>query len=366
VQPIGYSPTMILLASAASVGLPGVLAISAGSVGGDWPGQAELTIVPTNGPTTYGPASWYPDMVAWSLVGRASHVGFWPAASLLTDLGGSQASLVGDFAAPGSQALLYTNTVAGPYDVFDGWTQMSFVRFNSATGPFISGRHRVFMWAHMAPSVNQVVTFSADLAYEYGGSSPQALASAQPIATFAPAIASGAPGAFGAQPSRAFTLIDLGEIGVPSAQADYTTPLRLRVWSSVPSQANVYAAGSAQVEIAGMYLLPVEGAAGILPRGLAQPTISNPMVFNPAFDLDARKGRVLSYTSNTPTSPIAELAAHYRGAMPYVGASTAKLDLIGGHRKVASGATSPLVYGSRAFAAVSVRYRPRFMFLKGL
>jgi hypothetical protein len=357
VQPIGYSPTLILLASAASIGLPGVLTISAGSVGGDWPGQAELLITPTAGPTTYGPASWYPDMLGWSLGGRPSHVGYWQAASLISVYGGTVASLIGDFAAPASQALAWN--LGAAFINLGSLSYFAHLKFVTGSGPFLEGRHRVYAYAKLTPSQLTTDYLAADLVYDSGA----ALASAQPLATLAPAVASGAPGAWGAQPSSGYQLLDLGEVQ-PEAQASGFPGAAqyLRLWWTTPS----LMVATQTVQIGGVYLLPQDGPAGILPRGVVQPTIGAPSTFT-TFDLDARAPQRAHALGSASGPPISNLGARYRGGMPYVGASTVRLDLLGGDRKAAaSGATSPVVYGSRAFAAVSVRYRPRFLFLKGI
>ena len=352
VSPFGYLPTQIILASAASVGLPGRLAIPAGSVIGDVPGLAELLVNPTTGPTTFSPGSWYTDLVGWSIAGRASHQAFWQAASLALTFGGTIASVIGDFAAPASQAVAINNSAA--LNGAGAFTHFVYVPFVTGSGPFLEGRHRVFVWAKLTPSQNSGYQFYADLTYNRNA----ALASAQPVASLAPAVASGAPGAWGAQPSSGYTLLDLGMVEPdPQASAFPGATQYLRIWSMTPS----HMVATQTLSIGGIYLLPQDGPGGVLPRGLAYPTITSPLFF-PALDLDARSGRTMSLLASTPLS---EQGGHYRGGMPFVGPSTVGLDLLAGHRAVASGATSPVVFGSRSYAQVSVTYRPRFAFVRG-
>jgi hypothetical protein len=67
VMPFGYLPTTILLASVASIGLPGVLAIPNASIFGDVPGLARVVIQPSS-PTGFGGATWLPDRDRKSVV----------------------------------------------------------------------------------------------------------------------------------------------------------------------------------------------------------------------------------------------------------------------------------------------------------
>src|SRR6185503_19490240 len=81
-QPYGYWPTMILLASAASIGGPGVLSLNlGGSIFGDAPGLAEVFIAPTS--ATSFVATQRTDSVMWSLGARPSFQAFWSPASAI-------------------------------------------------------------------------------------------------------------------------------------------------------------------------------------------------------------------------------------------------------------------------------------------
>jgi hypothetical protein len=186
-------------------------------------------------------------------------------------------------------------------------------------------------------------------------------------------VASGNPGAFGAQPSPAYTVLDLGELTMPAIASGLPEErgANVRLWVS-PATSNV-GVSSSLISIGGMWLQPLDGPAGILPRGLVLPTIGLPngsgMVAEGLL-VDAINPRV-NITSGDINTDIAvgEAAGFYRGRLPYVGASTVQLDIMGAARRtgtVLGQATGPLAMTSPNYISVSVRYRPRFTFMKGI
>lgn len=347
VKPLGYWPTQIILASVASVGLPGQLAIDTAKLLGDVPGLGILRVTPTNGATTFADGgSWYPDLIGWSLSSPSTTFeSFIPAASLVGQvLGTGTVASIGY--APGGKSNQQIDALEDGWRI--GWTRAY------TGGARVTGRFHAFAWARLTPSQALPWYMSADLS---GFQTEHALASAAPVATLAPAVASGAPGAYGAQPSRAFTLLDLGEVVAPPTPevSDWT----LRLWAAAPTT-NVGVA-TPIVECAGAFLLPL-GNAGLMPRGLAWPTIANPVIRS-GLRVDAPTGFAILVTSG---DSVIDNAREYRGNLPRVGASTLALSLLGGGRKAASGATTPLVHNAPLYAPVSLTYRPRFAFVKGL
>jgi len=111
---------------------------------------------------------------------------------------------------------------------------------------------------------------------------------------------------------------------------------------------------------------------GVLTRGLCLASHSSAS-YTARLDLSAVDG---VQTLESPTSAVASRlplrpAAGHLGVPPRVGASTVQLDFnIAGHQIVGVNdqipSFSPIVRGEPYFAQVSVRYRPRFAFLKGL
>lgn len=351
VMPFGYWPTWITLASGASIGLPGRLSIPAASIVGDAPGFARLVVQPTT-PTSFAAGSWVTDMLAWGLGGQASFVGVIGAGQLLTGI--SPASMVNDQAGLASQRLdLYPAANQG------GWTTMAYLDIATVIEPAYRGRYRAFVLARPGEPSSLPWFLSVDAV---GGlQTTRALASAQPIATVA-----WDSGPSGISASPAFQIVDAGELTLPLAASGQTQAQRIRVWMSPPTS-NV---GIVQplFSIGGLCLIPLDGGAGILPRGLAQPSLLTPSVGRFAIDSEARTAVVAGLNSDLSAglAPLGDAFAYYQGDLPKITPSTVGLDLLAGQRKAASGATAPLAWTARSFGAVSVAYQPRFQFMKGV
>jgi hypothetical protein len=364
VQPFGYWPTEILVASAASVGMPGVLTLPAaagGSLFGDVPGLARITIQPTAA-TNYSAATFAPDMIAWSLGGQPSFSAFYPAASLQADTGNFSATLLGHQFAPGSQAQQLLSVGADTQ-----FKSAVIATIGQALEPAYRGRFRLYAFTHIsAPTTNLAssgvrVWLAGDVV---GVATAAALGSAGPVA-----IANSWTASLGAGPetaSNAYHLSDLGEVSVPRTASGLSQNNFVRLFIQLPSQA---AGTIAHVAVGGLYLQPVDAPAGVLPRGLIQPntTFIAPTVGR--LTLDAINGRGLigqpagDLASQVPLYPA---DANHRGVYPRVSPSVVRLDILGAARPINTTATGPLIRSAPHFAAVSVSYRPRFTFLKGL
>jgi hypothetical protein len=358
VQPLGYMPTEILLASVASVGLPGKMTIPGGSILGDVPGLGNLLVQLTNAPPTNYPAgTWGTDFMAWSLGARASFSAYLPAASF-TSLGEfSAASLAGDKFAPASQGYQIV-----PSQNLANWKVVAYLQFGSLgqLSPAYRGRFRVFTWAKLGPSQPLPWYVSADVT-EYDN---RALASVAPIATLAPAVASGNPGAYGAQPSPAYSLLDLGELAIPAHGSGASVNPKLRLWIS-PATSNAGVA-TTTITFGGVYLLPLSEAAGVVPRGIVVPTTNTGTTMEAPF---IRVNAIRQEITLDGPPQSADLLAQYRGLFPYVGPSSAQVDLLIGERPLGVAATGPV---ARSFnerndgVTVSLTYRPRFAFVRGI
>jgi hypothetical protein len=323
VQPFGYLPTFITLASVASVALPGVVSIPNASIIGDAPGLTEITIAPSS-PTSYPIGTWPLDMLAWSLGGRASFKSFWPAASLASAISGS---LIGDLFAPASQAV-----GVFPAPTLGAWTHVAFADIPASLEPAYRGRFRLFTWANLSASQANGWSMAADIMP--AGNVGAALASSGRVATLAPDVR----GAQVAAASPAYSLLDLGELTLPPLGSGIAQPLRIRLWTDVGgTNAGI---ASPMLTIGGLFLLPVDGPAGILTRGLAQPSIA-PIgsvgrlnlsgIRGDAF-IGAATGDIGSY------APLGDARVYYRGAMPKVGGSTLQLDLLAANRRMGADA----------------------------
>lgn len=357
VQPFGYWPTQILLASAASIGLPGFLAVPGASVIGDAPGLAVVNIIPTV-PSFYTGVEWFPDMVAWSLGGPSGFTHHLRPASL-TAQALNAASLAGDVRSVSSQALV------GVLAQTSGWRHRAFYTIPTSIGTFYRGRHRLYAWLKLVPSYGLPIQVAGDTAFSISDSS---LASAGPVATLAPHVSSGiGTGGFGAQPSNSFALVDLGEISMPPAASGAEGDVYVRLWANVGTS-NV-GVGTVQLNVGGLELLPLADAAGVMPRGLAYPTIGLTNSYtSPRFD--GIRGEALQRSYAAAPAVIQDAYVHYRGVLPRVGATTRQLTLLAGDRRIDlasfAAADKPLIRSGPNRAAVSVHYRPRFSFLKGL
>jgi hypothetical protein len=351
VQPFGYMPTTILLASAASVGLPGQLAIPNASIIGDVPGLVDLLISAT-GATDYGGGT--PDGVLYSLAPRPSFIGFIPAASLtpqnVISAGGVAPTLTGDAFAPGSQA--WQVKVDGN---ITEWNSRLQAIIPTALEPAYRGRHRLFVYARLSPSNGVWDNLTADAVPHPSAIGQNALndlplASAAPVATV---IAAGASFTdLGAVASRYYHFIDLGEIVLPPSASGASAWPAIRLWNK-PVASNI-AVPTPLLSVAGLYLQPLEGPAAVV-RNLYWPRTQ--WEAGAHFDISDRA--LVENQANTANARTADVL----GQLPRVGASSVSLAV----NYFDKGAASALPGRRRpAFAKVGISYRPRFAFVRGL
>jgi hypothetical protein len=345
VKPYGYWPTEMILASVASIGIPGRLAITGASVLGDVPALARLVIQPTS-PTLYAVQTYRTDALAWSLGAKPSMLSFHSAASLTAET--MPATVLGDIYAPASQALQLRPSAIG-------WEKVARLDITSSLEPAYRGDFRAFAWARALASAGMTYRLSID-AVSAGLGLP--LASAQPLATIAPANFYSAS----VQASPAYHLLDLGNISLPPVASGVQAPLSLRVWMYTPTVFGTVM----RVALGGLFLLPEE-KPGYLTSGLGIATGSD--ITTGALVVDAIRDRAFvreqatNLAIDSPLSP----APHYRGPLPQITPSQCALDLLAGARPAIATSTPtvrPLIRESQTFAAVSLTYRPRFRFLK--
>ena len=316
VEPYGYWPTQITLASVASVGLPGRVAVPGASVLGDAPALARIAIQPT-APTSYPLGTWAPDMLAWSLAAKPSAVPFWPAASLASAIPGA---LGGDAFAPASQALsLYPSPTQG------GWRNVANLTIPSALEPDYRGRFRAFAWAKLTPS--QPIPYQLSLDAVPAVNPQAALASAQSVATLAPNVR----GASIAAASPAYHLLDLGELVLPPVASGLRQDQLVRLWAN-PAGTTIGIA-TPVIALGGLYLLPLDGDVGYLPRGLGVPTFATPSPGRFVTDKITRRTYIGVPGSDLSSAVALANAPHYRGAQPQITASTTALDILSGARR---------------------------------
>lgn len=359
-QPWGYWPTEILLASAASVGWMGQLAVNGASVVGDVPPLAHVMIAPT-APSSYPLGSYYTDMVAWSLGARPSFVPFIPAASWISVAG--IATLTGNAFAPGSQMLVQASQ---SQFIQNNWTCLVDHTVPSSLEPAFRGRFRAFAFVAVSPSWGGGVEMIADAAVGDDVTNQPALATSNQIATAFSYIANAGPSGI-LCPSPAFGTLDMGELTLPPGPSGFQQPYVIRLWSNPGGTV----ATGLSVKFAGMYLLPVDGAAGILTRGLVTPSINAGIGIQNGATLDLNSARYTEGMVGVTIVPTINSVAQprqydrrtfHRGVAARLGASTTSLSILSGDR-VWGSASGPVVQANVEFSAVSVSYRPLFQFL---
>jgi hypothetical protein len=382
-QPWGYWPTEMLLASAASIGFNGQLTVSGASVIGDIPPLAHIAIAPTvasfyaSGGGTALAGAWMPDMLAVSLSARPSFTPLIPPAafSAPSPVGlGFTPTLIADKYAPASQA--WSFVARGDANPF-GWYNLAFSSsaISSALEPAYRGRFRVFGFARLTvPEATAPWYLLADSERSVGTGPYIAMASANQLAT-----------AYGVLPaantnitaSPAYSILDLGELTLPAAASGVPGGDRLRLWGRVPS---VPAAATWTLSFGGLYLLPVDGAAGILTRGMIVPSYNGALVggiagTQAAVELNGNSVESISLVTGFPASSPLPAAivndgrAFYRGLPLRLGASTSQLLSLTGDRLMnTQGADGNFVcaQANLEYSQVSVSYRPTFQFLSGL
>jgi hypothetical protein len=237
------------------------------------------------------------------------------------------------------------------------------------------GRFRLFALARLTPSGVLPLQLAGDVVDQgaaAGAPQIEPMASSGRVATLAPAVASGSPGAYGAQPSLGFTILDLGDIGIPgnpgasNAESDHT----VRLWVKAATSGGP----TAILDVLGAYLHRLDTPNGLMLRGLAQPSVNPVLQGRLHLRADDRIAHV--YRTNTASAdlgaastnayPVRSAGQHYLGGFPLLGASIEDMTIMAGIRSEGSGATSVLVNQANLTLGVSVVYRPRFAFLKGI
>lgn len=311
-KPYGYWPTMILLASVASIGLPGFLTWS-GSIIGDAPGLAKIAVQPTVA-TNVQSGSWMTDFAALAISHRASHLSHLRAPSLALLNG---ASLLGEAVAPASQSIRYAASQRQA-----DWKQVTRYVVASELEPAYRGRYRAYGWFRIQPSQGLPWRVSLDAVPEQLAG-VAALGSYAPIATVSLA-------------SPAYQLLDLGEVALPAVGSGMGGGQALRVWMA-PATTNVGVA-SPVIGIGGLFVLPLDSDfAGVMPQGMAVPTTSAPSAGRLVLDSPAGQALLSGYGLDLATAqPWGNAWQHYRGPLPRV-ASGVRVDLLGGMRETFPG-----------------------------
>jgi hypothetical protein len=342
-QPLGYLPTSILVASTASVGLPGTLDLSGVSFIGDAPGLAELVVQPT-APSSSS-ATYVPDVLLWSLGGRASAQPFWPAGSSVSG------DLTSSFLVHADAPAATSRVVLLPQNQLTMSVGAQFA-IPTALEPAYRGRWRAFaIFTCGGVGAGATVYSSIDAVPTHNTNAP--LASAALVAGMSDATAIPLP------------MHDLGEVTIPPVGSGLPQSVLLRVWWGLSATSGGPSSG---VTFNGLYLHSLDGANGVVPRNLALSQKSGTKDAGGRFVAQAYERRVGIAQAQSDLSihaPRADLIGDHRGGFPLVAqASTSHLDLHVSTRK--STGTSLPSHTVKYFGAASLSYRPRFYFLHGL
>lgn len=392
VQPFGYLPTMITLASAGvGTAYPYRLAFNPASIIGDVPGLAEINIAASvvGSEVVDAAAALSQDAIFWSLSTPSGATtvlvpSAWtvPTAGYHTLVGSTSllaATHIPDTAAPYGVSL----SVAVSPTAHAGQWEPLFIRSLN----LYRGRYRMLAYMRIgAPSYGHPFQIVAD---ENPGDAAMnsAMGSAYPVATLLPPIATSFLAATWANdsPSGMFQILDLGEHAFPpgpsgvGALADNFT---IRIWGKAAT--SNMAVASPHLELGGVYLHPVDTCAGIVARGLIQPSLTNITATTPAggvfgawtgikhMQVNAFRKMVMGVHFSSDVQPTvsgvtADLRQYHYGAMPEVATSVSLELLVAGRGFGNSGSIYGQMLHSHPFqAAASLRYQPRFSFLRGL
>lgn len=360
VQPFGYWPTWITLASAVSATNPAFTPLLVASIIGDAPAPVQFVYSPSVA-TAYVGSQGTEGMV-WSL-GRPSYAnapllfaGYAFTPEIVAESPGYVGTAVADSFLPGLTGTRMDVAINNPSSLFKmigAWTVAR------------EGRFRAFLVGRLGASYGNcgLVTFqSRD--WPPNSQVGIALGSSGFVATVPPGSASGvAP--WGVSPSPAHYLIDMGEISTPQAQGTWQYANNSRS-IALHYRAPTVGLGTQILSIGGLVLVPLEGANGIMPRGMAYPTHSSAKRQMTYLFSDTSNRTISLGPMFSPSYKIANALQHYRGGFPMLGASTVDMLSFAFTQGSASTPAAAVPLWGPVAAEIMVSYRPTFQFLKGL
>lgn len=313
-EPFGWAPTWMIVASAASVGMPGQLALAA-SMTGDAPGLAVVTITPTQAGPPTAPGTWMVDSVAWS-------AGLGPSFAALLG-GGSWLSAIPS-GAYNARSESITGTVLTLYTspTQTGWTTLAYWTIPSALEPAYRGVHRAYGYLRRHTDIAPLGTVTAW---------KLALDVAPGIAPSAAFASTAQKAAFPAGPASAIvhSLVDLGQVSLPAVASGVQSEQRLRLWGWGPG--NV-ATDNNFTELAGIVLMPVS-PGGALRTGMVVPDFLVGSAGLVKFDAARRTVEIGLAGAGASAAPLGQGIGNYRGGFPLLGPSQAAVAITGAARR---------------------------------
>lgn len=342
VQPYGYLPTWIILASVPSIALPGRITIPGASIIGDVPGLAQINSFAYLPSQQLGAAGTYGYDNFLYAFGNKSPA-FIPAASMspIVVNQGFAASLVGDAAAPGSQILrIFMSPSANAfYPVQAGF--LPFVRADM--NPTHAGRYRLHAFArNVSPSSGVAIPLTAEVSQQYVGA-PSSLASGGIVASVGQPLTLASDGAYMPMPTG-FGFYPLGDIFVPTmiAAAQHS----IKIWGVAPS----VSFPTYVLDIAGVWMQSLDAAQGVIARDLQSNTSAGATYYNPyAFSIDAYQRDVTAHSNASAIGGLAStqppiymasqtmgrsLLDRYRGTFPVVSPSLIAMEVMMAARRL--------------------------------
>lgn len=428
VQPYGYMPTVILLASGVSASYQDTFQLTwnPGSILGDAPALAVvafhasvatyMTLAPTLGGAGNTGQFWRPDGYWWSLARPSGATGFSVPADFTAATTVNQNTAIGSNNIFQATIAPLNTTPFGAYmrldlmpSGIDAWKQIVLRQMPASAAQLYAGRYRVYGFFRYIQSVAspglsnaqatqplQILLDEAPGSY-LTGVAP--MASAYPVATLisvAPTGLSGVGtpwpdamrfgnGGLGGATEPGFNLVDLGEHSFPPQASGAWAPWQLRLWARMGTS---FVGTYPRVDFAGLRFQALDGPAGILTSGAQQPTTNNIVGTDGAGNfwgavlqtdsllVDGINHRVaifggsaLGAGSNiaSPGEIVAEPRSRYLGEWPRLVGTEMQFDMgVIDRPQTSAGATTMTGAVSRSAIAVSVGYRPQFQFLKGL
>jgi hypothetical protein len=393
VQPFGYLPTVILLASAAEASGPLFsLTWNPASVIGDVPGKAILQMnASTASAFTGSSLTMGLDGLYWTTARVPGGSILWNPTALAMATAGifgqgpfvSGATIRADAMSPMGQVLeiaVSPTAAATTPNLFNSGGAPGFrplVIASPGDIPAYRGRFRILMWARTHPSHGIPWQITAEVK-QGAVRGLDFLASHNPVAT----LTSQSPPTYSAWPNgpvqtnaaSAFHLLDLGEHTIPAGPSGVGTP-------GVQSNVNIWfgcatvnmGVGTPFIDVGGIVLLPVGGDAGILANGMAWPTVGISNVTANTFTCDGVSRRMGVFSVQLPYASyfynqIGDARSRHYGDYAAIGTQS-ELDFIPFQRMNGQSATSlalPITHQAQFINRAAVYYQPQFSFLRGL
>lgn len=391
-QPYGYYPTWITLASVTNAGGGPLIkqTFFGASILGDAPfAPVRLQFLCSNIDTNLASlgGTYVTDFMAWS-IDRSPTWGR-PSMLVMASLAGGSAGHLawrfgaGTFIADAFASAITPQLVHKTFIPPGVATGVALVSLQLSANYNYGGRHRLFTWAKLEPSGVQPLGLQIEGAflYQFGNSDYRPFLNTATIIPNGMAVASSlahgpSSGSYGAIASSAYVMYDLGEVSfqVPTYPIGYANAV-LNVYYTRASTA-----ASAQLTMAAIALLPLNGDSGIVPRGVFEGSTGYLQGYYNQVERDWLVGGEMppggifaqnimvgngEYVNTFGYGRERALPYAYTSDPRFVPATDNTLTLISAQRRFMMSPT-PMIAGAQTMTGYSLIYRPTFTFMKGL